>query len=142
MPPLRERGEDLPLLADHFLARHARKHRRQLVGFTEGALAALGGHPWPGNVRELSHVIERGVLMARGDAVTADDLGLPRQAPPPPRPRPAGADEPEEDLDLERAEKRLMERALARYDGNAVLAAEALGLSRSAFYRRAKAFGL
>jgi DNA-binding NtrC family response regulator len=139
LPPLRERNEDIPLLADHFLARHARKHRRPLVGFTDGALAALGGHRWPGNVRELSHVVERGVLMARGEAITADDLGLARSAPPPANPRP---DDPLEDLDLERAEKRLMERALARYDGNAVLAAQALGLSRSAFYRRAKTFGL
>ena len=91
-------------------------------------------------MRELSHVVERAVLMARGDAVTADDLGLQRNAPPPPAP--PAPDDPLEDLDLERREKRMIERAMARYGGNAVLAAQALGLSRSAFYRRAKNFGL
>jgi DNA-binding NtrC family response regulator len=139
LPPLRDRTEDIPLLAEHFLGRHARKHRRDLAGFTDAALAALARHRWPGNVRELSHVIERGVLMARGDTITADDLGLQRTPPPAPH---AGPDDALDDLDLERAEKRLMERALARYEGNANLAAQALGLSRSAFYRRAKTFGL
>jgi DNA-binding NtrC family response regulator len=135
LPALRERPEDLPLLAEHFLGRHARRYRRELVGFTAAALEALVGHRWPGNVRELSHVVERAVLMARGEAITADDLGL-REPPPP------VASETGDDLDLERMEKRLIERALARHDGNFVLAAAALGLSRSALYRRAKAFGL
>jgi DNA-binding NtrC family response regulator len=144
LPPLRERVDDIPLLAEHFLARHARKHRRELAGFTEAAVTALIGYTWAGNVRELSHVVERGVLMARGDSVTADDLGLVRSAPAVPGPRPGDpADSNDDgDLDLERSEKRLIERALARYQGNAVLAAKALGLSRSAFYRRAKTFGL
>jgi DNA-binding NtrC family response regulator len=138
LPPLRDRAEDIPLLASHFLARHARKYRRNLVGLTDAATDALCGHTWPGNVRELSHVIERGVLMARGESVTADDLGLVRTVPPVPQ----GSADDTDDLDLERAEKRLFERALARYAGNAVLAAQAMGLSRSAFYRRAKTFGL
>ncbi len=139
LPPLRERPEDIPLLAAHFLARHARKHRREIADLTEAAIDALAAHAWPGNVRELSHVIERGVLMARGTSVTADDLGLVRAAPPAINTR---VDDPSEDLDLERAEKQLIAKALARYDGNALLAAQALGLSRSAFYRRAKTFGL
>jgi DNA-binding NtrC family response regulator len=137
LPPLRERREDIPLLADELLTRHARKYRRAITGFSEAAAHALAIHPWPGNVRELSHVVERAVLMARGDTVTADDLGIvPALAPPP------SAQGDEQDLDLERMEKRLIQRALARHDGNFVDAAQALGLSRSALYRRAKAFGL
>jgi DNA-binding NtrC family response regulator len=139
MPPLRERAEDISLLAEHFLVRHARRHRRELQGFTDTAMTVLCSYGWPGNVRELSHVVERGVLLARGDSVTGDDLGLARPLPAAARSELAGDDE---DLDIERAEKRLIERALARHEGNAMLAARALGLSRSAFYRRAKTFGL
>src|SRR5262249_51368152 len=76
LPPLRDRREDIPLLAMHFLSRHARRYRKHLTGFHSAALRALLAHSWPGNVRELDHAVERAVLMARDSVVQADDLGL------------------------------------------------------------------
>ena len=128
IPPLRERREDIPILAAHLLAQHARRYRKDLAQFGEDALRALTSYPWPGNVRELDHAVERGVLMARGDSVQAADLSLmigSRE----------GAARLEE-MSLEDVERFLMEKALERHDGNAALAARALGLSRSGFYRR------
>lgn len=134
LPPLRDRREDLPLLADHFLAKHALHYRKTLHGFDEGALATLLAHPWPGNVRELSHVVERAVLMAQGDVVRSLDLGL------------AVSDTQRaqrlEDLTLEDAERLLIRKALERYAGNVSDAARGLGLSRSALYRRLEKYGL
>lgn len=133
LPPLRERPEDIAPLAQHFLARHARHYGKNLEGFDSAALQALRDHAWPGNVRELSHVVERAVLMAAGPQVRASDLGLrtPREA------------EPRlEDMAIEDVERWLIKKTLARFDGNANKAAEALGLSRSAFYRRLQKYGL
>jgi DNA-binding NtrC family response regulator len=133
LPPLRERRDDIPRLAAHFLARYAARYGKSLAGFDEPAAAALLAHPWPGNVRELAHAVERAVLLARGGAITARDLGLP------PAPA-AGADLAA--MTLEDAERALIQQALARHEGNVVRAAEALGLSRSALYRRLQHFGL
>jgi DNA-binding NtrC family response regulator len=133
MPALRDRGEDTPLLASHFLRQHAARYRKLVTGFEPAALQALGRHPWPGNVRELDHAIERGVLMAQGTLVKAHDLGL-YQAP---------DNSPRlEDMCLEEVECFLIKKTLARFDGNVSRAAEALGLSRSALYRRLEKFGL
>jgi DNA-binding NtrC family response regulator len=127
MPPLRERREDIPLLVTHFLRQHAQHYRKQLTGFDETAMQSLLNHPWPGNVRELDHAVERAVLMAQENVVRAGDLGL--------RPRRETAPRLE-DLSLEEVERILIEKALARFDGNVSQAAHALGLSRSALYRR------
>ncbi len=127
LPPLRERREDIPLLAQHFLERHAERYQRSVEGFSEAAMDAFLRHSWPGNVRELEHAVERAVLMARGPRIEAADLGLRR--------RPDGTVLMEE-LTLEEAERLLIEKALDRYQGNVSRAAEALGLSRSALYRR------
>jgi DNA-binding NtrC family response regulator len=127
LPPLRERREDIPLLANHFLKRHAARYHRELEGFSDAAMDALMAHAWPGNVRELEHALERSVLMARGHRIEAADLGLRR--------RPDGTPLME-DLTLDDAERLLIEKALERYQGNVSKAAEALGLSRSALYRR------
>jgi DNA-binding NtrC family response regulator len=133
LPPLRERPEDIPLLAAHFLAQHAARYRKPLSGFDAPALAALRSHPWPGNVRELDHCIERAVLMAACSNVRADELGL----------RPTSGSAPRlEDMNLEDVEKLLIQKTLARCGGNARQAAEALGLSRSAYYRRLEKYGL
>jgi DNA-binding NtrC family response regulator len=133
VPPLRERLEDLLGLAMHFLRQHARHYGRPLEGFDPAALQALRDHAWPGNVRELSHVVERAALMASGTQVKAPDLGL----------RPASGSEPRlEDLSLEEVERWLIKQTLARFEGNANKAAEALGLSRSAFYRRLQRYAL
>jgi len=134
LPPLRERREDIPLLANHFLAQQARRYGKQVTGFDADAMRALMAHPWPGNVRELEHTVERAVLLARGEQVRVEDLGLRTRAP-------EGAVRLEE-MPLAEAEKHLIRLALERYDGNVSRAAQALGLSRSALYRRLQQFGL
>lgn len=133
LPPLRDRREDIPLLASHFLGRHAQRYRKQLTSFDPAAMQALLDHPWPGNIRELDHAIERAVLMAQGDTVKAADLGLRQSREGAPR---------LEDMSLEEVEFSLIKKALARFDGNVSHAAKALGLSRSALYRRLQRFGL
>ena len=133
LPPLRDRREDIPLLAMHFVAQHARRYRKALVGFEPAAIRLLQEYPWPGNVRELDHAVERAALMADGKMVKPADLGL----------RSAGESANRiEDMELEEVERFLIKKALARFDGNALRAAESLGLSRSAFYRRLEKYGL
>ena len=135
LPPLRDRLEDIPVLAEHFLKLHRERYRRPIMGFTPEALDALRHHLWPGNVRELDHVIERAVLMSPGNIVTAFDLAL--EATPDAR-----MSARLEEMSLEDAERLLIKKALARFEGNANRAAEALGLSRSALYRRLQKYGL
>jgi DNA-binding NtrC family response regulator len=135
LPPLRDRLEDIPVLAEHFLKIHRERYRRPIIGFTPEALEALRHHLWPGNVRELDHVIERAVLMSTGSMVTAFDLAL--EATPDAR-----LSARLEEMSLEDAERLLIKKALARFEGNANRAAEALGLSRSALYRRLQKYGL
>jgi len=134
LPPLRERRDDLPGLARTFLERHARRYRKDLEGFDEEALLALLAHPWPGNVRELEHAVERAVLMTRDRVVRAPDLGL--------RPPAEGGTQALERMTLDEVERVLIRRALERADGNVSEAAKALGLSRSALYRRLERHGL
>jgi DNA-binding NtrC family response regulator len=133
LPPLRERREDIPALAAHFLRQHARRYRKPLTGFEPAALQALLNHPWPGNIRELDHAVERGVLMTERAAVRTADLGLRTE-------REGGSRI--EDMSLEDVEGFLIRKAMARHDGNVSQAAKALGLSRSALYRRLQHFGL
>jgi DNA-binding NtrC family response regulator len=133
IPPVRDRREDIPLLAAHFLRQHVQRYRKRVTGFEAAALRALAEHPWPGNVRELDHAVERAVLMTAGPDIKADDLGL----------RAGGEREARlDDMSLEEVECFLIKKALARYDGNVSRAAEALGLSRSALYRRLQRYGL
>ena len=133
LPPLRDRREDIIPLANNFLRMHAQRYRKELVGFDETARDRLLQHSFPGNVRELDHVIERAVLMARGSHLKAADLGLTSGG---------GESKSLEDMSLEEVEASLIKKALARNNGNARKAAEALGLSRSAFYRRLQQYGL
>jgi DNA-binding NtrC family response regulator len=133
LPPLRDRREDVPALAMHFLEMHGRKYRKRLDGFDSTAMQALLRHGWPGNVRELDHSVERGVLMAQGNLVKPADLGL--------KPGRDGAPRMEE-MSLEDVECLLIKKALARFDGNVSQAAGALGLSRSALYRRLQRYGM
>ena len=133
VPPLRDRREDLPLLADHFLKQHAARYRKKITGFDETALRALLEHRWPGNVRELDHAVERSILMSPGPLVRSSDLAL----------RPAADGQPSlEEMSLEEVESFLIRKTLARCDGNVSQAADALGLSRSALYRRLQRYGL
>jgi DNA-binding NtrC family response regulator len=133
LPPLRERREDIPLLATHFLRQYAQHYRKCVTGFDAPALRALTEHHWPGNVRELDHAVERGVLMALDPLVRGADLSLHR---------PAESASRMEDMSLEEVEAFLIKKAMGRYDGNVSHAARALGLSRSALYRRLQRYGL
>jgi len=133
LPPLRDRREDIMPLANNFLRQHAKRYRKTFGGFDETARERLMQHPFPGNVRELDHVIERAVLMSSGPQIKARDLGLSTGG---------GDSRGLEDMSLEEVEAYLIKKALARARGNARQAAEALGLSRSAFYRRLQQYGL
>ena len=132
VPPLRDRREDIPALAQHFLSRHVVRYRKAVSGFDPAALQALVAHPWPGNVRELDHAVERSVLMTEGSLVRPADLGLRRQSD-------GGA--ALEQMSLEDVEALLVQKAMARYGGNVSQAARALGVSRSALYRRLEKYG-
>jgi DNA-binding NtrC family response regulator len=133
LPPLRDRREDIPLLARHFLQQFATRYRRSLTGFSPDGMRALLEDTWPGNVRELAHAIERATLLAEGDVVRAADLGIGVRT---------TAAPPLEQMSLEEVERVLVTKALERHHGNVSLAAQALGLSRSALYRRLQRFGL
>ena len=133
LPPLRQRREDIPVLARLFLERHARRYRKAVSGFDEAAMRILLDHAWPGNVRELDHAVERAVLMGDARSLRASDLGL--------RPATDGRASLEE-MSLEEVEGLLIKKALARHGGNVSQAAAALGLSRSALYRRLQRHGL
>jgi DNA-binding NtrC family response regulator len=133
LPPLRERREDIPALASAFLQRQAKRYEKAITGFESEALNAMLDHPWPGNVRELEHVVERAVLMAHADKIQPEDLGLRA-------PRSGAA--LLEGMTLDDAERYLIQRALERYSGNVSRAADALGLSRSAMYRRLQQHGI
>ena len=132
LPPLRDRCEDIPALAAHYLSVHAARYRKPFDGFEADAEAAMLAHRWPGNVRELAHSIERAVLMADVSAgrVAARHLALPAQA------------RPGEATSLEEAERVFIEKVLARHNGDVRLAAEQLGMSRSALYRRLQQYGV
>jgi DNA-binding NtrC family response regulator len=133
VPALRERREDIPVLAVYFLSRYAARYRRPVQGFEASALQLLMQYSWPGNVRELEHTLERAVLMCRGSEIQRADLGLDslRQQSP-----------NLEELSLETVEAILIRKALQRSQGNISQAAEVLGLSRGALYRRMEKYGL
>jgi DNA-binding NtrC family response regulator len=133
LPPLRERREDIPALAVHFLRQHAQRYRKNINGFEPVALQALLDHPWPGNIRELDHAVERGVLMAQGSSIRLGELGLRIDR---------DSTSRIEDMSLEDVEGFLIKKAMSRFDGNVSQAAKALGLSRSALYRRLQRYGL
>jgi DNA-binding NtrC family response regulator len=132
LPPLRDRREDIPPLARHFLQMHVHRYRKSLTGFDPAAMEALVDHQWPGNVRELDHVVERAVLMAQGNVIRVADLGLRTDG---------DATGRLEEMSLEEVEAFLIRKAMARY-GNVSHAAKALGLSRSALYRRLERYRL
>jgi len=131
IPPLRERREDIPPLASQFLGRFAKRYRKDINGFQAAAMKAMLEHPWSGNVRELEHAVERAVLMSNAAQITRADLAL--ETP---------AQSSIEEMSIEDVEVLLIRKALARFDGNVSRAAELLGLSRSALYRRIQRYSL
>ena len=133
LPPLRERREDIPPLAAYFLSRYAQRYRKPVQGIDPAAIQLMLHYSWPGNVRELDHTIERAVLMARENVIEVSDLGLsPARVP----------TQALEEMSLESVESILIRKALTRCNGNVSQAAEALGLSRGALYRRMEKYGI
>jgi two-component system, NtrC family, response regulator len=136
IPPLRDRVGDASLLAHAFLKRFAQEQNRRSLSLTEDALRAIEAHRWPGNIRELENCIKRAAIMADGNTVTADDLGL----------SPVDAAEEVPSLDLrvvrDEAEKRAVIAALARANDNVMKAAELLGVSRPTLYDLMKRLGI
>jgi DNA-binding NtrC family response regulator len=133
IPALRDRRQDIPPLATYFLSRYGERYRKPVKTFDPPAMQAMLEYSWPGNVRELDHAVERAVLLSGGDAVRSSDLSLKA---------PQAATQRLEELSLEEVESLLIRKAVDRYGGNISQAAEALGLSRSALYRRLQKYGI
>jgi DNA-binding NtrC family response regulator len=133
LPALRERREDIPLLAMHFLSRNRSRYRKQMTGFSPAAMQQMLQYPWPGNVRELEHTVERAVLLCRGEEIEPANLAIAN----------AKSSAPNfENMSIDEVEALLIRKVLRRCDGNISQAAEALGLSRAALYRRIEKYGL
>ncbi len=133
LPALRERREDIPLLAAHFLGRSKTRYRKQISDFSPAAMQAMMQYAWPGNVRELEHTVERAVLLARGEQIEPANLAIASS-----RPQAGSADT----MSIEEMEAQLIRKVLRRCDGNISQAADALGLSRAALYRRIEKYGI
>ena len=134
IPPLRERGNDIILLADYFLQRYARKYQKKMRGLTREAKAKLLRYSWPGNVRELQHTMERAVILGDGSLLRPDDFLFQASSP---RPK-----KEEEVLNLEQLERQAVEKAMRLSEGNMTRAAEYLGITRFALYRKIEKLGL
>ena len=134
IPPLRERGNDVSLLADHFLKRYSLKYKKEIDGFSREARQLLKQYHWPGNVRELQHVIERAVILSDQKKLQYDDFML--------RTPVASYREKEEKFNLEELEKNTIQEALLHCSGNLTQAADLLGITRTSLYRRLEKYGL
>ena len=135
IPPLRERGNDLFLLADFFLQRYRKKYKKELRGISKEARKTLQLYRWPGNVRELEHAIERAVILSTGTMLTPDDFMLRS-------PRSSNTVSEKDKYNLERMEKDAINEVMRMCSGNITLAAEMLGITRTSLYRRIEKFGL
>jgi DNA-binding NtrC family response regulator len=133
LPALRDRREDIPLLAQHFLGRNRARYRKQVVGFSAAAMRQMMQYPWPGNVRELEHTVERAVLLCRGEEIEPANLAIANAKSSP---------QSFENMSIDEVEALLIRKVMRRCDGNISQAAEALGLSRAALYRRIQKYGL
>jgi DNA-binding NtrC family response regulator len=133
LPALRDRREDIPLLAAHFLNRNRSRYRKQVTGFSPAAMQQVMQYAWPGNVRELEHTVERAVLLARGEEIEPSNLAIT-----------AGKFSAQsiDNMSIDEVEALLIRKVLRRCDGNISQAADALGLSRAALYRRIEKYGL
>ena len=133
LPALRERREDIPLLALHFLGRNRARYRKQVNGFSPAALQQMMQYAWPGNVRELEHTVERAVLLCRGDQIEPANLAIAVAH---------SSAQSFENMSIDEVESMLIRKVIRRCDGNISQAAEALGLSRAALYRRIEKYGI
>jgi DNA-binding NtrC family response regulator len=133
LPALRDRREDIPLLAMHFLGRSRGRYRKQVSGFSPSAMQQLLQYPWPGNVRELEHTVERAVLLCRSEEIEPANLAIAASR---------SSTQSFENMSIDEVEALLIRKVMRRCDGNISQAAEALGLSRAALYRRIEKYGL
>jgi transcriptional regulator with PAS, ATPase and Fis domain len=136
VPPLRERFEDIPLLASHFLKHYAEKYEKGVNKISEGAITRMHKHPWPGNIRELQHAIERAVILSNAPVLQPEDFNFTQSG---------GKEDGNinlEQFNLEEVEKLLIRKVLKKYNGNITQAASELGLTRSSLYRRLEKYGL
>jgi len=133
LPALRERREDIPLLAMHFLSRCNGRYRKHVTGFSTAAMQQMMQYAWPGNVRELEHTVERAVLLCRGDEIDPSNLAIVASRSSTPS---------FDNMSIDEVEALLIRKILRRCDGNISQAAELLGLSRAALYRRIEKYGL
>ena len=138
LPPLRERGDDIVLLARHYLDQYAERYETGVDGFTDAACTKLKGYHWPGNVRELKHTIERAVIMAEDTILAPSDIVFSA----PNTPRPSSESLGVDTLNLDDIEQAAVRKALSKHGGNISRAAEELGISRKALYRRIEKYGL
>jgi DNA-binding NtrC family response regulator len=133
LPALRDRREDIPLLAQHFLGRNRSRYRKQIAGYSPAAMQQLMQYAWPGNVRELEHTVERAVLLCRGEEVEPANLAIASVK---------ASAQSFENMSIDEVEALLIRKVMRRCDGNITQAAESLGLSRAALYRRIEKYGL
>jgi DNA-binding NtrC family response regulator len=140
LPPLRERREDIALLATHFVQNIGKIYRRNNLAITEAALRWLQSFNWPGNIRQLKQLVERTVLMSTKDVLDVDDFSLPS----PMQPESGGKDflPAVGSMTLDEMEKAMIVKAMSTYQNNITKVAEALGLSRAALYRRFEKYGI
>ncbi len=136
LPPLRERQDDIPVLANHFLKSYSQKYRKNFAGFTSSAMELLQRYGWPGNIRELQHAIERAIIMAEGDTLDSRDFFF-LSAKPASDKAPAAVT-----LNLDDMERSTIQRAIDKNGGNISKAAKELGLTRASLYRRLEKYGL
>jgi len=136
LPPLRERGDDVLLLARHFLGEYAAKYDAPVEAFSEEAEAALRRYHWPGNVRELKHTVERAVILSESDRIAPEDLRFSAPS------SEASKDDNLDTLNLDQLEQTAVRQALSKHGGNVSEAARELGISRRALYRRIEKYGL
>ncbi|QDH79633.1 sigma-54-dependent Fis family transcriptional regulator [Echinicola soli] len=136
LPPLRERHDDIPLLANHFLKIYAKKYRKDFTGFKSAAIQLLQNYSWPGNIRELQHAIERAIIMAEGNELDSRDFFFLSSKPTAEKVKSNGT------LNLDEVEKNVIQKAIDKNGGNISKAAKELGLTRASLYRRLEKYGL
>ena len=133
LPPLRERAEDIPILAEHFLNQYADKYRKASITFSDESIAKMKEYAWPGNVRELQHAVERAVIMADSNVIAASDLLFRKTAP---------TVTTTKSLNVEDIEKSAIEAAIEKHRGNLSNAAKELGMGRTTLYRKLERYNI
>jgi two-component system, NtrC family, response regulator HydG len=136
LPPLRDRQEDIPILANHFLKTYAQKYRRTFKGFKSSAVQLLQNYSWPGNIRELQHAIERAIIMSDSDELDSRDFFFLSSKPVNEKVMATNS------YNLDEVEKNVIQKAIDKNGGNISKAAKELGLTRASLYRRLEKYGL